>query len=81
MDKKNETKTREEKQCEQTMIIDSGATSLFVSEDLDLPKTGPSRINVFLPNDLKLQSSGKATLPFNQIVPEARDAEIIPGLR
>ena len=73
--------TTREKQKKQMMIIDSSATSHFISEDLHLPKTGPSQMEVFLPNDSKLQSAGKATLPFDQIVPKAREAEIIPGLK
>jgi hypothetical protein len=71
---------RQEKKQEQKMILDSGATSHFVSEGLNLPKTGPSQIDVILPNNSILKSSGKTNLPLTRIVPNARVAEIIPGL-
>jgi len=62
------------------MIIDSRVTSHFVSEGLNLLKTGPSQIDVILPNNSILKSSGKTNLPLTRIVPNARVAEIIPGL-
>jgi hypothetical protein len=66
---------------QQNIIIDSGATSHFMSEDLNLPKTGPSQIEVFLPDDSKLQSTSKTQLPFNQLDLKAREADILPGLK
>jgi hypothetical protein len=66
---------------QQNIIIDSGATSHFMSEDLNLPKTGPSQIEVFLPDGLKLQSTSKTQLPFNQLDPKVREADILPGLK
>jgi hypothetical protein len=66
---------------QQNIIIDSGATSHFMSEDLNLPKTGPSQIEVFLPDNSKLQSTSKTQLPFNQLDPKAREADILPGLK
>jgi hypothetical protein len=66
---------------QQNIIIDSGATSHFMSEDLNLPKTGPSQIEVFLPDDSKLQSTSKTQLPFDQLDPKAREANILSGLK
>ena len=66
---------------QQNIIIDSGATSHFMSEDLNLPKTGPSQIEVFLPDDSKLQSTSKTQLPFDQLDPKVREADILPGLK
>ena len=39
---------KQKQQKEQSIIIDSGATSHFMSEELDLPKTGTSQITVYL---------------------------------
>jgi hypothetical protein len=36
---------------EERIIIDSGATSHFVTEELNLPRTGPSELTVYLPDD------------------------------
>jgi hypothetical protein len=69
-------------QCnQQYIILDLGATSHFMSKDLNLPKTGPSQIEVFLPDGSKLQSSSKTQLPFDQLDPKAREADILPGLK
>jgi hypothetical protein len=65
---------------QQNIIIDSSATFHFMSEDL-LPKTGLSRIEVFLPDNSKLQSTSNTQLPFNQLDPKAREANILPGLK
>jgi hypothetical protein len=53
---KERTERRQEKQNQKSqyrIIIDSGATSHFISKDLNLPRirTGPSQIEVFLPDD------------------------------
>ncbi len=39
------------------IIINSGATSHFMSEDLDLPTEGTSNKEVYLPNNAKLRTS------------------------
>jgi hypothetical protein len=53
-----------------------------MTEDLNLPKTGPSQIKVYLPEDTTLQSSrSKTQLPFKQLDPKAREADILPGLK
>jgi hypothetical protein len=68
-------------QNQQNIITDSRATSRFIAEDLNLPKTGPSQIEVYLPDDSKLQSSRKTQLPFEQLDPKPREADILPGLK
>jgi hypothetical protein len=51
-----------------------------MSEELNLPETGPSQITVYLPDDSTLQASSKTQLPFEQLSSEAREANILPGL-
>jgi hypothetical protein len=63
------------------MIINSATTSKFISNKLDLPKTGASKITVYLPANSTLQTSNKTMLPFEQLSKEAREAHIIPGLK
>jgi hypothetical protein len=74
---------RQKKQSQKSqhrIRIDSGATSHFISKDLNLPRTGPSQIEVFLPDNSKLQSSSKTQLLFEQLTPKAREANILPRL-
>jgi hypothetical protein len=63
------------------MIIGSTTTSNFISDKLDLPKTGASKIKVYLPDNSTLQTSNKTLLPFEQLSKEAREAHILPGLK
>ena len=42
---------------EQRIIIDSGATSHYMTEDLNLPIEGVSNKKVYLPNNAKLRTS------------------------
>ncbi len=63
------------------MIIDSATTSNFISDEHDLPKTGTSKIKVYLPDNSTLQTSDKTLLPFEQLSKEAREAHILPGLK
>jgi hypothetical protein len=67
-------------QKQHNIIFDSGATSHFMSEELNLPKTGPSQITVYLSDDSTLQATSKTQLPFEQLSSEAREADILPGL-
>jgi hypothetical protein len=69
------------RQKESRIIVDSGATSHFVTEDMNLPKTGPSYKPIYLPNDTTLKASAKTMLPFNQLTDKAREAEILPVLK
>ena len=72
---------RKEKQRKHKIIIDSGAASHFMSPELNLPNTGPSNIEVYLPNDMKLMTANKTLLPFEQLSRTAREAEVLPGLK
>ena len=65
---------------EERTIIDSGATWHFVTEDMNLPRTGPSDITVYLPDDSTLRATGMTQLPFEQLSTKARRANILPGL-
>ena len=51
------------RQRQHKIIIDYGATSHFMSEDLNLPREGPSNKEVYLPNNAKLKTSQRTTLP------------------
>ncbi len=63
---------RRAKGIKRQMIIDSAVTSNFISDELDLPKTGASKITVYLPVNSTLQTSNKTMLPFEQLSKEAR---------
>ena len=63
------------------MIIDSGATSHFISEDMNLPKGEKSNKQIYLPDDSTLRSSTKTKLPFDRLSETAREADIVPGLK
>jgi hypothetical protein len=63
------------------MIIYSAATSNFIIDKLDLPKTGASKIKAYLPDNSTLQTSNKTLLSFEQLSKEAREAHILPGLK
>ena len=63
------------------MIIDSGATSHFISEEMNLPKGNKSNKEVFLPDNTTLRTSTKTKLPFTQLSDGAREADILPGLK
>jgi hypothetical protein len=72
---------RKEKQREHQIIINSSTTSHFMSPELNLPNTGPSNIEVYLPDDTKLMRGNKTLLPFEQLSRTAREAEVLPGLK
>ncbi len=55
------------KQREHKIIIDTGATSHFMSAELDLPNTGPSNKDVYLPDNTILTMVNKTLLPFEQL--------------
>jgi hypothetical protein len=63
------------------MVIDSGATSHFCSEDMDLPEEGKSNKTVHLPNGDTLQMTKRTSLPFQQLNRKAREAHILPHLQ
>ncbi len=81
--RKQRVEQRHKKRSQQNqhnIIFNSGATSHFMSEELNLPETGPSQITVYLPDDSTLQATSKTQLPFEQLSCEAREANILPGL-
>jgi hypothetical protein len=49
------------------MIIGSGATSHFISKDIDLPEEGESNKTVHLPNGDTLQTTHRTSLPFQKL--------------
>jgi hypothetical protein len=63
------------------MVIDSGATSHFCSEDMNLPKEGESNKSVYLPNGNIIRTTKRISLPFQQLTKRAREAHVLPHLR
>jgi hypothetical protein len=63
------------------LVIDSGATSNFVPENMNLPKKGKLNKEVYLPDDTKLQAKYRTELPFKQLSDKAREADILPGIK
>ena len=63
------------------MIINSGAKSHFISEDMNLPKGGKSSKQVYLPDDTTLRTSTKTKLPFPRLSEAAQEADVLPGLK
>ena len=66
---------------EQKMITDSGATSHFISEEMNLPKGNKSNKEVYLPDNTTLRTSTKTKLPFIQLTETAREIDVLPGLK
>ena len=60
--KSNKRMRRIARRQEKTIIIDSGATSHFMTEDPNLPTDGTSNKEVFLPNNTKLRTSRRTKL-------------------
>ena len=66
----------------ETMIIDSGATSHFATESIDIIHTGtPSTKQVFLPDGSTIRGSVKATLPFHTLPERAKEVDVLPRLQ
>ena len=57
------------------LVIDSGATSNFVPEEMNLPKKGKSYKEVYLQDNSKLQASYKTELPFEKLSEKAIEAD------
>ena len=81
MTKTNKWMRRIARRQENKLIIDSGATSHFITEDLNLPKEGASNKEVFLPNNATLRTSWRTKLPFDTLTNTAREADVLPGLK
>jgi hypothetical protein len=72
---------QKEKRREHKIIINSGATSHFMSKKLKLPNMGQSNRTIYLPNNAKLKTSNKTQLPFKQLSDKAREADVLLGLK
>jgi len=79
--KSNKWTRRIERRKKWKLVIDSGATSHFVPEEMNLPKQGTSNKEVYLPDNSKLKASFTTQLPFMQLSSKAREADILPGLK
>jgi hypothetical protein len=66
---------------EQKIIIDSGATSHIMSEELHLPVEGASNKTVFLPDNRQCRTSTQTKLPIKQLSEAARISDDLPGLK
>ena len=62
--KENKWTRRIARRQEQRIILDSGATSHFISENMNLPKGDKLFKEVYLPDGSKLKASTKTKLPF-----------------
>jgi hypothetical protein len=62
------------------VIIDSGATSNFATEDMNLPIKRKSHKEVYFPDKTKLQLSYKTEIAFKQLTRRAREADVL-GLK
>ena len=79
--KSNKWMRRIARRREKKIIIDSGATSHFMTEDLNLPTEGASNKEVFLPNNAKLRTSRRTQLPFDTLTTAVSEADILLGLK
>ena len=79
--KSNKWMRRIARRREKKIIIDSGATSHFMTEDLNLPTEGASNKEVYLPNNAKLRMSQQTKLPFDTLTNVVREVDVLPGLK
>jgi hypothetical protein len=79
--KSNKWMRRVEQRRTMKLVIDSGATSNFVLEEMNLLKKGKSNKEVYLPDNTKLQALYKTKLPFKQLTNKARETDILPGMK
>ena len=73
--KANKWAHRIERSWAMKLVIDSGATSNFVPEEMNLPKKGKSYKEVYLQDNSKLQASYKTELPFEKLSEKAIEAD------
>ena len=76
----NKWTRRIERRKQMKLVIDSGATSHFVPESMNLPRGNQSTKEVYLPDDTKLRATYRTQLPLKQLSDKAREADILPGL-
>jgi hypothetical protein len=77
----NKWTRRIERRKAMKLVIDSGATSNFVPEEMNLPKMGISNKEVYLPDNTTLQATYRTELPLKKLSEKAREADILPGLK
>ena len=77
----NKWTRRIERRKSAKLVIDSGATSNFVPEEMNLPKKGKSNKELYLPDNTKLQATYRTKLPLKKLSEKAREADILPGLK
>jgi hypothetical protein len=65
--KENKWTRRIERRRTMKLVIDLGATSNFVPEEMDLPKKGKSNKEVYLPDNTKLHATYRTELPFENL--------------
>ncbi len=65
--KSNQWTQQIDQRKEHKIIIDSGTTSHFMSEELHLLEEGASNKTVLLPENSQLRISTQTKLPFNQL--------------
>jgi hypothetical protein len=65
--KSNKWTRRTERRRTHKLVIDSGATSNFVPDDMNFPKMGKSDKEVYLPDNTTLQATYRTELPLNQL--------------
>jgi hypothetical protein len=63
------------------LVVDLGATSNFVPEEMNMPKKGKSNKEVYLPDNTKLQALYQTKLPLKQLSDKGREADILLGLK
>jgi hypothetical protein len=63
------------------LVIDSGATSNFVTEEMNLPKKGTSSKEVYLSENSKLSTSYTTETPFTQLTRKGRESDVLPVLK
>ena len=79
--KTNKWTRRIERRRAMKLVIDSGATSNFVPEEMNLPRMGKSNKEVYLSDNTTLQATYRTELSLNQLSTKAREANIFPGLQ
>jgi hypothetical protein len=79
--KSNKWTRRIERRRAMKLVIDSGAMSNFVPEEMNLPRMGKSNKEPYLPDNITLQATYCTELPPNQLSTRAREADILPGLQ
>jgi hypothetical protein len=62
-------------------VINLGATSHFICKEENLPTTGETNTNIYLPDDSMLKATTKMQLPIPKLSNKTKDAMVVPGLK